>query len=142
MVDLVRKVTLGRIGPRKFDAFKTGDTVSVYVKVREGEKERIQVFKGVVTKLQGSGMSRSFTVRKISSGVGVERTFPFASPVVDNVRVEAVGRVRRSRLYYLRSLKGKAAKVQSDLVSHKNDTAEQKTAPTPAEQASAESTEA
>jgi large subunit ribosomal protein L19 len=120
-MDLVRKVTLGRQPAKKIDSFKTGDTVSVFVKVREGEKERVQIFRGLVTKLQGSGMSRSFTVRKISSGVGVERTFPFLSPNVEDVRLEAQGKVRQSRLYYLRALRGKAAKVKSEIVTRKSE---------------------
>src|SRR5690606_5352413 len=91
------------------------DTVSVADLVKEGEKERIQLFKGVVLKLQGTGASRSFTVRKISGGVGVERTFPFYSPIVDKIEVVSYGRVRQGRIYYLRDLKGKAAKIKSDL---------------------------
>lgn len=99
----------------KIPPFKAGDTVEVSVRVKEGEKERIQMFKGVVLKLQGSGASRAFTVRKISDGIGVERTFPFSSPIVASVKVVAHGFVRRSRLFYLRALKGKAAKVRSEL---------------------------
>ena len=117
MTDLVRRVTLGRANAKKLAEFNTGDTVGVYVRVREGEKERIQLFKGVVLKIQGSGMGRSFTVRKMSSGVGVERTFPFVSPSVDRVEVIAHGRVRRSRLFYLRDRRGKAAKIKSELAS-------------------------
>lgn len=97
--------------------FSSGDTVSVYVKVREGEKERIQMFKGTVIKMQGSGAGRSFTVRKISAGVGVERTFPFNSPIIDKVEVLTHGTVRRAKLYYLRGLEGKAAKIESELVA-------------------------
>lgn len=114
-LDLIRKVSLtGK--QAKMDSFRSGDTVNVYVKVKEGEKERVQVYKGVVTKVQGAGASKSFTVRKMSSGVGVERTFPFLSPVVDRVELLNAGHVRRSRLYYLRELEGKAAKIESDLV--------------------------
>ncbi len=114
-MDLVRKVTLGRAKKHEIPAFSAGDTVAVSVRVKEGEKERIQVFKGVVLKLQGSGMSRSFTVRKISSGVGVERTFPFQSPALDKVEVLSYGKVRQGRIYYVRDLKGKAANIQSEL---------------------------
>jgi len=85
--------------------------------VKEGEKERVQVYKGTVTKLQGSGASRTFTVRKISAGVGVERTFPFASPALDKVERVAIGSVRRAKLYYLRSREGKAAKIESELAA-------------------------
>lgn len=113
--DLVRKV-VERPQNNQIVDFSPGDTVNVYVKVREGEKERLQVFKGVVLKLGGAGFSRSFTVRKISAGVGVERTFPFSSPAVDRVEILTAGKVRRSKLYYLRNLEGKAAKIESELV--------------------------
>ena len=116
MTDLVRRVTFGRKQQNEIPDFKTGDTVSVHVKVKEGEKERIQIFKGVVLKLQGSGMGRSFTVRKISSGVGVERTFPFETPSIAKVELIARGKIRRSRIYYLRGLKGRAARLESELV--------------------------
>lgn len=114
-LDLIRKISL-RQQNAKIDDFRTGDTVSVFVKVKEGEKERVQAYKGVVTKIQGQGASKSFTVRKMSSGVGVERTFPYLSPALDRVEVSNLGKVRRSRLYYLRDLEGKAAKIESDLV--------------------------
>lgn len=96
-------------------AFNPGDTVEVYVKVKEGEKERIQIFKGLVLKIQGSGCGRSFTVRKISYGVGVERTFPFTSPFIQKVKLISHGQVRRAKLYYIRDLKGKAARIKSEL---------------------------
>ena len=104
---------------RKFPRFSSGDTVSVSVKVKEGEKERIQVFKGTVIKVQGSGIGRAFTVRKISNGVGVERTFPFASPAIDKIEVNLRGKVRRSRIFYLRGLKGRAARLQTEIVHQK-----------------------
>jgi large subunit ribosomal protein L19 len=123
MSDIVRDVALKAVQKNKnIDDFKAGDTVGVYVKVREGDKERIQLYKGVVMKVQGSGVGRSFTVRKISAGVGVERTFPFSSPIVDRVELIARGKVRRSRLYFLRTLKGKAARLTSELVGLKDDT--------------------
>jgi large subunit ribosomal protein L19 len=122
MSDIVRDVTLKTIEKNKNIAdFKSGDTVGVYVKVREGDKERIQLYKGVVLKVQGSGIGRAFTVRKISAGVGVERTFPFSSPIVDRVELISRGKVRRSRLYFLRALKGKAARLTSELVGLKDD---------------------
>ena len=83
--NLVRRVTLKNKKSDLTTDFRAGDTLNVYVKVKEGEKERVQVYKGIVTKLQGSGAGRSFTVRKISAGVGVERTFPFASPAIDRI---------------------------------------------------------
>ncbi len=95
--------------------FKTGDTIEVYARIKEGEKERTQVFKGLVLKIQGFGAGRSFTVRKIANGIGVERTFPFNSPAIEKVKVISYGRVRRSRLYYIRNLRGKAARIPFEL---------------------------
>lgn len=98
---------------RDLPPFKVGDTVVVHVKVREGDKERIQVFQGLVTRRRGAGAGETFTVRKISSGVGVERIFPVQSPLVTKVEIKARGYVRRSRLYYLRDLSGKKARLHS-----------------------------
>ena len=92
--------------------FKSGDTVRVHVKIKEGEKERIQIFQGLVIRKRRGGVRASFTVRKISYGIGVERIFPLNSPVIDKVEVLQRGRVRRSRLYYIRKLKGKAARIK------------------------------
>lgn len=116
MSDLIRRVTLERNKTNKkaLPKFQTGDTVGVYVKVKEGEKERVQLFAGVVLKVQGSGSGRSFTVRKIASGVGVERTFPLLSPVIDRVEIISRGKVRRSRLFFLRGLKGRSARLDSE----------------------------
>jgi large subunit ribosomal protein L19 len=93
-------------------AFKTGDTLRVHVRIREADKERIQVFEGIVIKNKKGGSRASFTVRKISYGVGVERIFPLHSPIIDRIEVVQQGKVRRSRLYYLRNLKGKAARIK------------------------------
>ena len=95
-------------------AFGPGDTVRVHVKVREGDKERIQVFEGVVLGRRGGGVRESFTVRKVSYGIGVERVFPLHSPNVSQIEVVRRGRVRRAKLYYLRALKGKAARVEEE----------------------------
>ncbi|WP_461024615.1 50S ribosomal protein L19 [Thalassiella azotivora] len=92
--------------------FRAGDTVNVHVKVVEGNRSRVQVFKGVVIRRQGGGVRETFSVRKISFGVGVERTFPVHSPIIDKVEVVTRGDVRRAKLYYLRSLRGKAAKIR------------------------------
>jgi len=92
--------------------FRAGDTLDVHVKVIEGSRSRIQVFKGVCIKVQGSGIGRTFTVRKVSFGVGVERTFPLHTPVIDKIEVATRGDVRRAKLYYLRNLRGKAAKIK------------------------------
>ncbi|NGP44146.1 50S ribosomal protein L19 [Bacillaceae bacterium SIJ1] len=93
--------------------FRAGDTVRVHVKVVEGSRERIQVFEGVVIKRRGGGISETFTVRKISSGVGVERTFPVHSPKIDKIEVMRRGKVRRAKLYYLRNRRGKAARIKA-----------------------------
>jgi large subunit ribosomal protein L19 len=93
-------------------AFRAGDTVKVHVRVVEGERERIQVFEGIVIRRRGSQLSETFTVRKISFGVGVERTFPVHSPMISKIDVAARGDVRRAKLYYLRSRVGKKAKVK------------------------------
>ena len=93
--------------------FRPGDTVKVYLRILEGEKERIQVFQGAVLRLRRGGVNSTFTVRKVSDGVGVERVFPMHSPFIERVEVVSQGKVRRSRLYYLRSLRGKAARIKT-----------------------------
>jgi large subunit ribosomal protein L19 len=92
--------------------FKAGDTLRVHVKIVEGDKERIQAFQGVCIKRVNNGVGSTFTVRKISNGIGVERVFPLHSPTVDKIEVTRVGRVRRAKLYYLRKLHGKAARIR------------------------------
>ncbi len=93
-------------------AFRPGDSVKVHVKVVEGNRSRIQIFAGVVISRTGDGIRQAFTVRKVSFGVGVERTFPLHSPIIDKIEVERHGDVRRAKLYYLRGLRGKAAKIK------------------------------
>jgi large subunit ribosomal protein L19 len=92
--------------------FRPGDTVKVHVKVVEGTRSRVQVFQGVVIRRHGGGLRETFTVRKVSFGVGVERTFPVHSPIIDKIEVVTRGDVRRAKLYYLRDLRGKAAKIK------------------------------
>jgi large subunit ribosomal protein L19 len=92
--------------------FRAGDTLKVHVKVVEGNRSRVQVFQGVCIKVQGSGIGRTFTVRKVSFGVGVERTFPLHTPIIEKIEVATRGDVRRAKLYYLRNLRGKAAKIR------------------------------
>jgi large subunit ribosomal protein L19 len=92
--------------------FRAGDTLKVHVNIVEGSRARVQVFQGVCIKIQGSGIGRTFTVRKVSFGVGVERTFPLHTPVIDMIEVVTRGDVRRAKLYYLRDLRGKAAKIK------------------------------
>jgi len=97
--------------------FRPGDTVRVHVKVIEGNRSRVQVFAGVVISRTGAGIAEAFTVRKISFGIGVERTFPLHSPIIDKIEVERRGDVRRAKLYYLRDLRGKAAKIKEKRVN-------------------------
>jgi len=92
--------------------FQVGDTISVHVRIKEGDKERIQVFKGVVIRKRRGKTGATFTVRKVSYGIGVERIFPLNSPLIDKIEVVSQGRVRRSRLYYLRGRRGKAARLK------------------------------
>ncbi|MBN1939586.1 MAG: 50S ribosomal protein L19 [Candidatus Aminicenantes bacterium] len=106
------QVTEDKVLKKDLTPFAVGDTVKVHVLIKEGEKERIQIFQGDVIGKKGRGMSETFTVRKISFGIGVERIFPRQSPWVKKVEVIRSGRVRRAKLYYLRALKGKAAKLR------------------------------
>lgn len=110
-MDAIRVVEAGQIKKDR-GSFVPGDTVRVHVKVVEGEKERTQIFEGVVIRKRGEGARASFTVRRISYGVGVERTFPLHSPRVEKVQVVRHGRVRRAKLYYLRKVSGKAARLK------------------------------
>ncbi|MBI4375650.1 MAG: 50S ribosomal protein L19 [Elusimicrobia bacterium] len=118
--------------------FRPGDTVRVFIKVVEGESERIQAFEGTVISRRGAGLSQTFTVRKISFGVGVERTFPLFSPHIDRIEVVKSGRVRRARLYYLRGLSGKAARL-SEEDGKKAESAAPSSSATPAADAKPES---
>jgi len=93
-------------------AFRAGDTLKVHVRVVEGTRSRVQVFQGICIRIHGSGVGRTFTVRKVSFGVGVERTFPIHTPIIEKIEVVTRGDVRRAKLYYLRNLRGKAAKIK------------------------------
>ena len=95
-------------------SFNIGDTVRVMVKIKEGDKQRIQAYEGVVIAKKGKGINETFTVRRVSFGIGVERTFPINSPIIDKVIVVRKGKVRRAKIYYIRDLSGKAAKVKED----------------------------
>jgi large subunit ribosomal protein L19 len=110
-MDLIREVTQQYL-KSDIPEFRSGDNVKVHVRLKEGEKERIQVFEGLVIARKHGGVSESFTVRKISSGIGVERTFPIHSPSVAKIEVMRRGSVRRAKLYYLRDLRGKAARIK------------------------------
>lgn len=109
--ELLRNLTKDQLRSDLPD-FKPGDTVRVHVRIVEGTRERIQVFEGVVIRRRGGGISETFTVRKISYGVGVERTFPVHTPKIERIEVTRRGRVRRAKLYYLRNLRGKAARIR------------------------------
>ncbi|AGW85935.1 50S ribosomal protein L19 [Blattabacterium sp. (Nauphoeta cinerea)] len=96
-----------------FTCFHSGDTITVFFEIKEGEKKRIQSFKGVVIKKQGKGLTKTFTIRKISSGIGIERIFIFNQPNIRKIEIHKKGKVRRSKIYYFRNLKGKKARVKS-----------------------------
>jgi large subunit ribosomal protein L19 len=115
-MDAIRLVEAGQLKKDR-NEFETGDTVRVQVKVIEGEKERTQAFEGVVIRKRGEGARASFTVRRISYGVGVERTFPLHSPRIERVQIVRRSRVRRSKLYYLRDLAGKAARLKEKRIT-------------------------
>ncbi len=111
-VDAIKLVESEFTQGKTFPAFKAGDTVNVYYKIKEGNKERIQQYQGVVIQRRNSGLSSTFTVRKISNGVGVERIFPLYSQNIDKVELISQGKVRRARIFYIRDAKGKKAKIK------------------------------
>lgn len=111
MNDIIRKIEAEQL-KENVPQFNVGDTVKVYGKIKEGNRERIQVFEGTVLKKQGTGVRATFTVRKISGGIGVEKTWPLHSPIVEKVEVIRRGKARRAKLFYLRQRTGKAAKVK------------------------------
>ncbi len=110
-LNLVREITTEQM-KNDLPDLRPGSTVRVDVKIKEGDKSRIQAFEGVIIRVQGSGIGRTFTVRKLSNGVGVERTFPIHSPLIDQIHVLRIGKVRRARLYYLRGRAGKSARIK------------------------------
>ncbi len=107
---LIAEITKGYI--KDVPEFNPGDTIKVYVKIKEGNRERIQLFEGLVIKRQGGGVSETFTVRKVSYGIGVERTFPVHSPAIDHIDVARRGKVRRAKLHYIRTLSAKASRIK------------------------------
>jgi large subunit ribosomal protein L19 len=115
-MDLVKFVEEQAIVKQEVPAFKAGDTVAVHYKIREGNKERIQIYQGVVIQRNSVGVNETFTVRKMSNGVGVERIFPINSPNIEKIDVVNFGKVRRAKLFYLRALTGKAARIKSKRV--------------------------
>lgn len=114
-MDLVKLVSQGSV-KEETPQFDIGDTVRVHVKIKEGQRQRVQVFEGIVIAKKGSGVSETFTVRRLSYGVGVERVFPVNSPNVAEVEIVKKGKVRRAKLYYLRHRVGKAAKVKEQII--------------------------
>lgn len=110
--DIIRTIENQMVTVKDFPKFKAGDTITVHNKIVEGNKERIQQFQGVVIQRSGTGATETFTIRKISGGVGVERIFPIASPFIDKIEVNKHGLVRRARIYYLRDLTGKKARIK------------------------------
>jgi len=111
-MDIIREIQSELVEMKDFPKFGAGDTVTVSYKIREGNKERIQQYQGVVLQRRGSGATETFTVRKMSGNVGVERIFPIASPFIDEIVVNKAGRVRRARIFYFRGLTGKAARIK------------------------------
>lgn len=111
-MDALKSLEMDLISPKEIPSFKAGDNITVHYRIVEGEKSRIQLFKGDVLQKKGSGRTQTFTVRKISNGIGVERIFPLFSPNIEKIEVNKVGKVRRSRIFYLRGLKGKSARIK------------------------------
>ena len=109
---IIKSVEQAMWGEKQRPSFKSGDTITVTYKIIEGNKERLQSFRGVVIQIKGRGMTKMFTIRKVSNGVGVERIFPLYSPNIDSIEVNKVGVVRRARIYYLRNLTGKKARIR------------------------------
>lgn len=114
-MDALKLIAQDSLKPEVSEAIKVGNTIKIWVKIREGERERLQAFEGTVIARKGSGVSETFTVRRVSYGVGVERVFPVHSPNVDKIELIRTGKVRRSKLYYLRDRVGKAAKVKQSI---------------------------
>ena len=112
MEDLISKIQNKFIEKKDFPVFKSGDTITVFYEIREGEKVRIQFFKGVVIQIKGHGLSKTFTIRKMSGTVGVERVFPLNLPTIQKIEVNKKGKVRRSRIFYFKDLRGKKAKIK------------------------------
>ena len=111
MLEIIRQIEAEQIRTDLPD-FHVGDTVKVHIKIKEGAKERVQIFEGTVLKRQNGGLRETFTVRRVASGVGVEKTFPVNAPVIEKIEIVRLGKVRRAKLFYLRDRVGKAAKVK------------------------------
>ena len=118
-MDLIKVAEEAFASGKEFPAFQPGDTITVDYRINEGNKERIQQYKGVVIRISGEGKKKRFTVRKMSENVGVERIFPIESPFIDNITINKYGRVRRAKLYYLRALTGKKARIKERRIVNK-----------------------
>ena len=118
-MDLIKVAEEAFASGKEFHAFQPGDTITVDYRIKEGNKERIQQYKGVVIRISGEGKKKRFTVRKMSENVGVERIFPIESPFIDNITINKYGRVRRAKLYYLRALTGKKARIKERRIVNK-----------------------
>jgi large subunit ribosomal protein L19 len=116
-MDLIKIAEEAFLQKKEYPEFKSGDTITVTYKIKEGNKERLQNFRGVVLQRRGSGTTQTFTVRKISDGIGVERIFPYFSPFIDNIEINKYGKVRRARIFYLRALTGKKARIKERRVN-------------------------
>ncbi len=120
-MDAIKFVEQDINGTSELPDFKAGDSVSVSYKIKEGNKERIQVFQGTVIQRRGSGVNETFTVRKVSGGIGVERVFPMSSPFIESIKVNKSGSVRRARIFYLRNRTGKSARIREKIFVKKED---------------------
>ena len=118
-MDLIKVAEEAFATGKEFPAFQPGDTITVDYRIKEGNKERIQQYKGVVIRISGEGKKKRFTVRKMSENIGVERIFPIESPFIDNITINKYGRVRRAKLYYLRALTGKKARIKERRIVNK-----------------------
>ncbi|MAU54725.1 MAG: 50S ribosomal protein L19 [Flavobacteriales bacterium] len=112
MESLIKFVQDEFVTKKEIPTFKSGDTITVYYEIREGEKVRTQFFKGVVIQIKGTGLTKTFTIRKMSGTIGIERIFPFNLPAIQKIEINKRGRVRRSRIYYFRELRGKKARIK------------------------------
>ena len=112
MESLIKFVQDEFVTKKEIPSFKSGDTITVYYEIREGEKVRTQFFKGVVIQIKGTGLTKTFTIRKMSGTIGIERIFPFNLPAIQKIEINKRGRVRRSRIYYFRDLRGKKARIK------------------------------
>jgi large subunit ribosomal protein L19 len=116
--EIIKYVEENLVDRKDFPVFKAGDTITVHYKIKEGNKERIQNFQGVVLQIAGSGATKTFTMRKLSGNIGVERIFPFSSPFIEKIVVNKRGVVRRARIFYLRKLQGKKARIKEERIKH------------------------